>query len=79
MNDQMDAAMAKPVDLYVAQLKTGPNTKGVGNQPLVPKVLAERHEGVPPHRRARQLGSLTRQDRAGVDVQRHRARTRRSR
>ena len=40
MNDQMDAAMAKPVDAYVAQLKTGANTKGVGNQPLIPKVLA---------------------------------------
>ncbi len=34
MNDQMDAAMAKAVDVYVAQLKNGPNTKGVGNQPL---------------------------------------------
>ena len=33
--------MLKPVDLYVAQLKTGPNTKGVGNQPLAPKVLAD--------------------------------------
>jgi len=40
MNDQMDAAMAKPVALYVAQLKEGPNTKGVGNTALVPKVLA---------------------------------------
>jgi FtsP/CotA-like multicopper oxidase with cupredoxin domain len=39
MNDQMDAAMLKPVGLYVAQLKTGPNTKGVGNTPLVPQVL----------------------------------------
>ena len=34
MNDQMDATMAKPVGLYMSQLKTGPNTKGVGNQPL---------------------------------------------
>ncbi len=39
MNDRMDAAMLKPVTAYVAQLKTGANTKGVGNQPLVPKVL----------------------------------------
>jgi manganese oxidase len=41
MNDEMDAAMAKPVGLYVAQLKDGPNTKGVGNQPLVPQVAAD--------------------------------------
>ena len=41
MNDKMDAAMAKPVGTYVAQLKTGPNTKGVGNVPLAPKVLAD--------------------------------------
>ncbi len=40
MNARMDAAMEKPIDAYVAQLKTGPNTKGVGNQPLVPQVLA---------------------------------------
>jgi plastocyanin len=40
MNARMDAAMQKPVDAYVAQLKTGPNTKGVGNVPLVPQVLA---------------------------------------
>ena len=39
MNDRMDAAMLKPVAAYVAQLKTGANTKGVGNQPLVPTVL----------------------------------------
>jgi FtsP/CotA-like multicopper oxidase with cupredoxin domain len=41
MNDQMDAAMSKPVGLYVAQLKDGPNTKGVGNQPMKPKVLSD--------------------------------------
>jgi FtsP/CotA-like multicopper oxidase with cupredoxin domain len=41
MNNQMDAAMLKPVQLYTAQLKTGPNTKGVGNQVLAPKVLAD--------------------------------------
>ena len=41
MNDQMDATMAKPVSLYTSQLKTGPNTKGVGNQPLVPQVLSD--------------------------------------
>ena len=41
MNDQMDATMAKPVALYTAQLKTGPNTKGIGNQPLVPTVTAD--------------------------------------
>jgi len=38
MNDQMDAAMAKAVNIYTAQLKNGPNTKGVGNQPLAPQV-----------------------------------------
>lgn len=41
MNDQMDATMAKAVDIYTAQLKNGPNTKGVGNQPLVPRVLPD--------------------------------------
>jgi len=41
MNDQMDAAMAKAVGVYTAQLKSGPNTKGVGNQLLAPKVLAD--------------------------------------
>src|SRR5205823_6595610 len=41
MNDKMDAAMSKVVDVYTAQLKTGANTKGVGNQPLQPKVLPD--------------------------------------
>ena len=41
MNDQMDATMAKAVGIYTAQLKNGPNTKGVGNQPLAPQVLAD--------------------------------------
>jgi plastocyanin len=41
MNDQMDATMAKSVSIYTAQLKNGPNTKGVGNQPLKPQVLAD--------------------------------------
>jgi hypothetical protein len=41
MNDQMDATMAKPVKLYVSQLETGPNTKGVGNQHLAPQVLSD--------------------------------------
>jgi plastocyanin len=41
MNDQMDAAMLKPVTAYVAQLTKGANTKGVGNQVLVPKVLPD--------------------------------------
>jgi manganese oxidase len=40
MNDRMDAVMQKPVTAYVEQLTKGANTKGVGNQPLVPKVLA---------------------------------------
>jgi plastocyanin len=41
MNDQMDANMSKAVSIYTAQLKDGPNTKGVGNQPLVPKILPD--------------------------------------
>jgi manganese oxidase len=41
MNDKMDAAMLKPVTAYVAQLKSGANTKGVGNQPLAAKVLPD--------------------------------------
>ena len=41
MNARMDAAMEKPIDAYVAQLKNGPNTKGVGNQMLVPQVLPD--------------------------------------
>jgi manganese oxidase len=41
MNDQMDAAMAKPVGVYTAQLKSGANTKGVGNQLLTPQVPAD--------------------------------------
>ena len=40
MNDQMDATMAKVVGAYTPQLKSGANTKGVGNQPLIPQVLA---------------------------------------
>ncbi len=41
MNDASDATMKKPVDAYVAQLTKGANTKGVGNQPLAPKVQAD--------------------------------------
>jgi len=40
-NDQADATMKKPVDAYVAQLKDGPNTTGVGAQVMAPKVLAD--------------------------------------
>jgi FtsP/CotA-like multicopper oxidase with cupredoxin domain len=40
-NDQSDATMKKPVDAYVAQLKNGANTKGVGNQPMTPTVLPD--------------------------------------
>ena len=39
MNNQMDATMAKSVSIYTAQLKNGPNTKGVGNQLLTPRIL----------------------------------------
>ncbi len=41
MNDQMDVNMNKAVTAYVAQLKNGPNTKGIGNQPLAPTVLPD--------------------------------------
>jgi plastocyanin len=41
MNNQMDAAMAKPVGVYTAQLKNGANTKGVGNRPLAPTVTTD--------------------------------------
>ena len=40
-NDSMDATQKKVVDSYVGQLTKGPNTKGVGNQPMEPKVLAD--------------------------------------
>jgi manganese oxidase len=40
MNSKMDASMKSGIDTYVAQLESGPNTKGVGNQLLAPKVLA---------------------------------------
>ena len=40
-NDAEDAQQKKVVDAYVAQLEKGPNTKGVGNQPLAPNVLAD--------------------------------------
>jgi FtsP/CotA-like multicopper oxidase with cupredoxin domain len=40
-NDESDAVMKAPTDAYVAQLTKGANTKGVGNQPLAPKVLPD--------------------------------------
>jgi uncharacterized cupredoxin-like copper-binding protein len=40
-NAQMDAMMAEPTKTYVAQLTKGLNTKGVGNVPLMPTVLAD--------------------------------------
>ncbi|MBK5287284.1 MAG: multicopper oxidase domain-containing protein [Acidimicrobiia bacterium] len=40
-NARMDALMKKGTQAYVDQLTKGPNTKGVGNQPLAPKVLAD--------------------------------------
>lgn len=41
MNDQMDTTMSKAVSSYVSQLKDGPNTKGVGNQPMTAQVLKD--------------------------------------
>ena len=66
--------MKHVVDMYTAQLKTGPNTKGVGNQPLAPKVLADGTKEFHLTAEARRLGGRAGQDRARVDVQRHRAR-----
>lgn len=40
-NARMDALMKKGTQAYVDQLTKGPNTKGVGNQPLDPKVLPD--------------------------------------
>jgi FtsP/CotA-like multicopper oxidase with cupredoxin domain len=40
-NDSSDATMKAPVDAYVKQVTGGANTKGVGNQKLAPKVLAD--------------------------------------
>jgi plastocyanin len=40
-NDHMDEVMANPTKAYVKQLTDGANTKGVGNVPLAPKVLAD--------------------------------------
>jgi plastocyanin len=40
-NDQADATMKEPVDAYVAQLTEGANTKGVGNERMQPKALAD--------------------------------------
>jgi plastocyanin len=40
-NDAMDQVMADPTKAYVAQLKNGANTKGVGNVPLKPIVLGD--------------------------------------
>jgi uncharacterized cupredoxin-like copper-binding protein len=40
-NDEADRIMKEPVDAFVAQLEDGANTKGVGNQPLEPRVLAD--------------------------------------
>jgi manganese oxidase len=40
-NDRMDEMMANPTKAYVKQLQDGANTKGVGNVPLEPKVLAD--------------------------------------
>ena len=37
----MDKTMKEPADAYVAQLTKGANTKGVGNVPLAPTVLAD--------------------------------------
>ena len=73
-NDQADATMKKPVDTYVAQLKNGPNTEGVGNQLLAPKVLSDGTKEFDLTAKVTRLGGVTRQDRAGLDVQRHRSR-----
>ncbi len=40
-NDADDERMKEPVDAYVAQLEDGPNTEGIGNPPMAPKILAD--------------------------------------
>src|SRR5262249_19425393 len=40
-NDKLDLQQKAPVDAYVGQLKNGANTKGVGAQVMVPKVLPD--------------------------------------
>jgi FtsP/CotA-like multicopper oxidase with cupredoxin domain len=40
-NDEDDKRMKSPVDAYVAQLKNGPNTKGVGAQVMQPTILPD--------------------------------------
>jgi FtsP/CotA-like multicopper oxidase with cupredoxin domain len=40
-NAGQDASAKAAVLAYVDQLKNGPNTKGLGNQPLAPKILAD--------------------------------------
>jgi len=40
-NDTSDKIMAEPVEAYVAQLTDGPNTAGIGNPPMEPKILAD--------------------------------------
>jgi FtsP/CotA-like multicopper oxidase with cupredoxin domain len=40
-NDQQDALMKQPVDVFTRQLTDGPNTKGVGAQVMAPKVLPD--------------------------------------
>jgi FtsP/CotA-like multicopper oxidase with cupredoxin domain len=39
--DQMDATMKAPTDVFVKQLTDGPNTEGVGNQPLAPTIQSD--------------------------------------
>jgi manganese oxidase len=40
-NDRLDAQQKAPVDEFVKQLDAGPNTTGVGAQPLAPTALAD--------------------------------------
>lgn len=40
-NAAQDASAQAKVLAYVDQLKNGPNTKGIGDQPLAPKILAD--------------------------------------
>lgn len=40
-NDQQDAVMKQPVDVYTKQLTDGPNTEGVGAQVMAPTVLPD--------------------------------------
>ena len=75
----MDKVMKAPTDAYVAQLTKGANTKGVGNQQLAPKVLADGTKEFDLTAELINWEVSPGKTRASVDVQRHGSRARGSR